>query len=73
MSKLVTTGHPLETARHAAQLTTAQVAAHIGVGEVTVRRWELGHTMPSHSKILTLARLYGVADPLTLYAEPTND
>lgn len=53
-------GTPLEAAREQNNLSTAQVAAHIGMCETTVRRHETRKTHPYPAVWRRYAALYGV-------------
>ena len=44
--------------REEAQLTQAQVAAHLGVGQSAVAMWETGEATPRAANLIALAKLF---------------
>lgn len=64
MSKL---GNNLRTRRQSTGLTQRAAARDLGLTPVHLCNLERGHSTPSHSLLLAIAELYGVA-PATLLA-----
>lgn len=62
-------------ARQAAGVTATKLAAHLGVSERTVTRWEAGQGEPDYSTGLLIEALLGLkpgalnAEPLAVVAE----
>jgi transcriptional regulator with XRE-family HTH domain len=59
---LTVLGTMLEQARDAAGLTAKEAARELNVVVTTLRRWELGQTVPARATVGYLAQMYGV-DP----------
>lgn len=54
-------GQALKTHRTARGMTQEFVAEALGVSRQAVSKWEQGHSDPSTSNLLALAKLYGVS------------
>lgn len=59
----------LHAARKRSDMTQAEVARALGVTPQAVSQWERGEAVPEHSKLLPLAKLYGI-EPGWLLGEP---
>ena len=53
-------GEALKEHRTACKMTQEFVAEHLGVSRQAVSKWENGTSDPSTSKLLALAKLYGI-------------
>ena len=59
--------------RRAAKLSQEELAARVGVSRQAVSKWELGESAPEVTKLVALARIFGVtADQLLSEDEPSG-
>lgn len=63
----------IRKAREIQGLNRTQVAAHIGVTERTVRRWEEGDSSPHDRQKMLLSELFGIDVPYLMgWADGSN-